>query len=275
MRSTEDPWQNLALIQAYTEEAAQKGAQIICFPENAFYRGPKSKMPIDTILSLSGNRIIESQDFSKAIAEWTRDLKIAVCLGSVPEKSQDPRRPFNSHWFIQPGGSVSSYHKMHLFDFAGSQATYRESDEMTRGSDLVSVPFGDFKVGLSICFDLRFPELFRHLTLNHRTNLLLVPAAFTRETGRAHWHTLLRARAVENLSYVCGIGQWGGHLNEKGQELFCYGHSLIYSPWGDLVAEAGEEGDALLIVDLDVKQVKSTRERLPALDCALLMSPQS
>jgi predicted amidohydrolase len=273
--SSDDPWENLFLVQSLTLEAAEKGAGLVCFPENVFFRGPKSKLTSDFVLSLSGNRLIESSDFSKAVGEWFRSLPCAVSLGSVPERSDDPAKPYNSHWFVDLEGRVQSYHKIHLFDFVGSQAVYKESDEMSRGKDLVSVDFEGFHLGLSICFDLRFAELFRKLVLQHRANVLLVPAAFTRETGRAHWHTLLRARAIENLSYVIGIGQWGSHQNEKGQELWCYGNSVVYAPWGEQLVVADEEGSALLFVDLELQRLSEAREKLPALDLAVLAKGDS
>ncbi len=268
--TSDDPWENLFLVQNLCEDAAEQGATLVCFPENVFFRGAKSKLTSDFILSLSGNRLIESTEFSKAVGEWFRSLPCAVSLGSVPERSEDTAKPYNSHWFVDREGRVQSYHKIHLFDFVGAQAVYKESDEMTRGKDLVSVDCEGFHLGLSICFDLRFAELYRKLVLQHRANVLLVPAAFTRETGRAHWHTLLRARAIENLSYVIGIGQWGSHQNDKGQELWCYGNSVVYAPWGEQLIVAEEEGDAILIVDLDQQRLSDARAKLPVLELAVL-----
>jgi len=275
IRSSDDPWENLSLLQSLSLEASAKGAQAVFFPENALFRGPKSKLTDEFVLSLSGDRLIESTAFSKAVAEWLRNLPCAISLGSVPQKSPQSDKPYNAHWFVGRDEKISSYKKIHLFDFVGAQAVYKESDEMTRGDELVAVDFGGFKWGLSICFDLRFPELFRSLVLNQRANALVVPAAFTRETGRAHWHTLLRARAIENLSYVVGVGQWGSHKNNQGQDLWCYGNSVVYDPWGEQIVCAGEDGDALLFAELDLQRIAKVRSQLPALDLAVLMGRRS
>lgn len=270
IQSSEDPWENLFLVQGLTLEASQKGADLVCFPENVFFRGSKAKLTDEFVLSRSGDVLNEASEFSRSVGEWLRSLPCAVSLGSVPERSPDSARPFNSHWLVEQNGRIHSYQKIHLFDYVGTQAVYKESDEMARGSSLVSLDLAGFKIGLSICFDLRFPELFRKLVLDHKVNLILVPAAFTRETGRAHWHTLLRARAIENLSYVIGVGQWGSHKNAQGQDLWCYGNSVVYAPWGEQLVVSEEEGDALLVADLHLEKIAEARARLPALDLAVL-----
>ncbi len=271
IRSTEDPWENFLQICAFVAEAEAQKVDLVCFPENALFRGRKTLMPPETVLSLNDEgQLIAESEFSRALQEAISSWKVTVSLGSVPEKSFDSRRPYNSHWVIRPKQPIVSYKKIHLFDYEGSAGTYRESDDMSPGSDPVAVDVKEVRTGLSICYDLRFPELYRRLTLTEQARVLLVPAAFTLETGRAHWHALLRARAIENLSFVAAAGQWGDHLNGKGQQMYCYGHSLIISPWGEVLAEGGEVGDSLLICDLNFDEQAMRRERLPALRSAKL-----
>jgi predicted amidohydrolase len=268
VRATEDPWENLATVKKYSEEASAAGAQLVCFSENIFFRGRRSQMPSGIVLNrLQDGRLDETtSDFSRALSEFQKNLKLHVSLGSVVEQSQVLDKPYNSHWILKPSGEISAYHKIHLFTFHQEDVIYREADQMTGGKSVVSFEIGDFKFGLSICYDLRFPELYRDLVLDKGVNVILVPAAFTQETGRAHWHSLLRARAIENLSYVVASAQWGSHLNDKNQELWCYGHSLAYDPWGDLLKEAPEEGNHILFIDIDRARIEKVRKRLPSLE---------
>jgi nitrilase len=205
-----------------------------------------------------------------------RSWEIAVSLGSVLEVGSGSKLPWNSHWIIKAHrSSIEAYRKIHLFDYAGSTARYHESNDVQAGEHIQSVSIGALRAGLSICYDLRFPELYRHLALLQGAQILLVPSAFTRETGEAHWHTLLRSRAIENLSFVAAAAQWGSHRNSQGQELFCYGHSLVVDPWGRVLAEAPGQGDALLVVDLELDELRRSRERLPSLSSVRLMRIKS
>lgn len=267
-RSTENIWENLSLVQAFTEEAHSLGAELVCFPENILFRGRKSLLSSEGILARSAGGEIETgaSSFARELGDWLRSLKIALSLGSVLELDRLSSKPFNSHWIFRPNAPLISYHKIHLFSFRQGDVVYQESTDVSSGERECTAEIHDFRAGLSVCYDLRFPELYRRMVLNHGANLLMVPAAFTFETGRAHWHTLLRARAIESLSYVVASAQWGSHFNEKGQELKCYGHSLIVDPWGEILAEGPEEGDALLVADLDMNRVTQVRKQLPALD---------
>jgi predicted amidohydrolase len=271
LRSSSDPWANLLQAQSFAKEAEAAGCELLCFPENVFYRGPKTSPGFERS-QIVINAANPSNDFSIAVMEFIKQTPLALSLGSVFEESADPHKPYNAHWFVHPGGRIRSYKKIHLFNFESNQGSYRESDEVLAGKDSVVEPLGDFNFGLSICFDLRFAELFRDLTLKKGANVLLIPAAFTYETGQAHWHTLLRARAIENQSYVIAAGQWGSHFNAKGEELFCYGHSLVYSPWGELIVEGPEQSDALLPFEIDQDQITRTRARLPALTASKIQA---
>ncbi|MBN8554413.1 MAG: carbon-nitrogen hydrolase family protein [Deltaproteobacteria bacterium] len=269
--SGEDAWANLAQVQAFVLKATDQGADLVCFPENILFRGRKSKLQSEFVLELdAAGKIAEISEFSKAVVSAAREWKISVSLGSVLEKNLAAQRPFNSQWILHPQKPIVSYKKIHLFHFDSSTAPYRESDSVSAGTEIVSSSLKDFNLGLSICFDLRFPELYRRLVLEKNANLLLVPSAFTRETGEAHWHTLLRARAIENQSYVVAAAQWGSHLNEKGDSLFCYGHALACDPWGKVLAEGAVEGDELLMVEVSLKEIERRRAQLPALNATKL-----
>lgn len=265
MSTGPDIWASLLLVQGFVEEAKAHGIKLLCFPENLFYRGPLSTRPEESILHLENRRLRSNSQFSKALCELIENSGMYLSLGSVLEASEDPKRPYNAHWWVSPKGEITSYRKIHLFEFDAVGASYRESKTIQAGSEIVSAELEDFRFGLSICFDLRFPELYRRLTLDHMCNVLLVPAAFTYETGRAHWHTLLKARAIENQAYVLASAQWGTHLNDEKQFLNTYGHSLAVDPWGQILAEAGETKDALLVIDLSQLQLAQVRSRLPAL----------
>lgn len=280
MCSGQDPWLNLWQVQDFVEEAVAKGCDLVCFPENVFYRGPKkvSGFSRDEIfLELVDHRLAPNNPFSRSLADFISGWPIAVSLGSVLQKtSTDPlpapfrENPHNSHWMVHPGGYIESYHKIHLFNYESDAGTYEESADVVPGTQPTAVRCGEYRIGLSICYDLRFPELYRVLTLKHKTEVLLVPAAFTRQTGAAHWHSLLRARAIENLSYVIAPAQWGPHTNTKGQNLWTYGHALAYDPWGELIIDGPAEGDALLTVDLSKEPLMEARSKLPALQSASL-----
>ncbi len=268
IRSTDDPWENLLTVQSMVDEARREKVEFLCFPENVFYRGPKrspkgaQRSEVHLRRDAEG-RLAPHSDFSRALAECLAAWPMTVSLGSVLEETPDGELPYNAHWVVRPGVPIDTYRKIHLFVFESATATYRETDDVRAGETPVVVDVGGFRAGLSICFDLRFPELFRREAVGMGANMLLIPAAFTRETGEAHWHTLLRARAVENLSFVVAAGQWGSHFDAKGTELWCYGHSLIIDPWGRVLAEGPAEGDALVVADVDTAEAEARRAKLP------------
>ncbi len=267
LKSTQDPFENLLVVDSFVSSAQEQGADFVCFPENVFYRGPSNNPhKSESIFTLSANREIKNDsDFATLFEELREAWKIPVSLGSVLEKGP-LEKPYNAHWIVRPNERrITAYYKIHLFSLKSGTLSYNEHLDFSPGKDALRVDIADWKFGLSICYDLRFPELFRHLVVKEKSEALLVPAAFTRTTGEQHWHTLLRARAIENQVYALAPGQWGSHLDAHGKELFCFGHSIAYDPWGDLVAEAPAEGDALLIVDLSKDRLSDVRGRIPAL----------
>lgn len=268
MESGPHPWENLSLVYQLVEEARGRNCDLVAFPENVFYRGPSQIIdPIDLALNRDGFLVPDS-DFSASVKEFIDSLKIPIVLGSVREKNPLSAKPYNASWWIDPSGRIASYHKIHLFKYASttSSVRYDESNQISHGGVPTVVGLNGWNFGLSICYDLRFPELYRLLTLRQRAQVLFVPAAFTYETGMAHWHTLLRTRAIENQTYVLAPAQWGFHQNDEGHKLRCFGHTVAYDPWGECLGDMGKTGDGLLVVDLKTEVLERVRERLPVLE---------
>ena len=220
-------------------------------------------------------KIAEATDGNGPIMSTLRELATQhgawIIGGGTPEPIPgDPKRTYNTAVVVDPAGTVTArYRKIHLFevDIPGG-ACMRESDATAAGDQLVVAEIAGVKVGLSICYDVRFPELYRSLVKQHGAEVLLVPAAFTAHTGAAHWDLLLRARAVENQSWLVEPAQWGRH-NEKRES---YGHALISDPWGSVVAERAE-GDGVIVATLDSATVAKRRMQLPALRHSVLWKP--
>lgn len=273
MRSTADVSANLATVAELTARAAGDGAQLVALPECFSFlgRGEGDKLAMAESLRGSGPVIT-------ALRELAIKHGVYMLGGGTPEiVPGDPKRTFNTAVVINPGGhTIATYRKIHLFDVdiphpgdtPGSpreRTTLRESDATAAGDELVVVDIHGARVGLSICYDLRFPELYRALVKDHGAEVMLVPAAFTAHTGAAHWHLLLRARAVENQAWVVAPAQWGRH-NDKRHS---YGHTLVVDPWGTVVDDR-EEGDGVVVATLDGATVGHRRAQMPCLSHAVL-----
>jgi nitrilase len=193
----------------------------------------------------------------------TRAHRIWLVGGTVPIATADPARVRSSSLMYGPDGArVARYDKIHLFAFARGDENYDEARTIERGTTPVAVDLPCGRVGMSVCYDLRFPELYRGLgTLS----LILVPSAFTATTGAAHWHLLLRTRAVENQCYVLAAAQGGAHPNGRRT----YGHSMLIDPWGHVVAER-DEGEGVAAGDVDPARLAEVRAQLPALSHRVL-----
>jgi predicted amidohydrolase len=257
MRSTEDREENLRSAEALCREAAFLGADLVALPENfSFVRStgtaPSRPEPLDGPLVARFGAL-------------ARELRIWLLLGSVPETiSPDHPRVYNTAVFFDRAGEIRAvYRKIHLFDIhMPGGPSIRESETIEAGERVVVADSEFGKVGLSICYDLRFPELYRWQARSG-ARLLLVPSAFTERTGRDHWHVLARARAVENLCFLLAPAQWGQHGGRRSS----YGHTLIVDPWGRVVAEKAE-GEGVLEWEVDLEEVDRVRATLPALDHA-------
>lgn len=263
MRSTDDLAANLATCRELTARAAADGAKLVVLPECwAFLgRGEGDKLPIAESLEGDGPMMTTLRDLATKHGIWL------VGGGTQERIPGDPKRAFNTAVVIDPRGALAArYRKIHLFDVdIPGGATLRESDATAAGDELAVVPIEGASVGLSICYDVRFPELYRALVKDRGADVLLVPAAFTAHTGAAHWHLLLRARAVEDQAWVVAAAQWGKH-NEKRES---YGHSLVADPWGVVVGEQAE-GDGVVVHTLDSATVEKRRAQLPSLRHAVL-----
>jgi predicted amidohydrolase len=263
MCSRDDLVENLSTVKRLTAEAAAQGAQLVVLPECFAFlgRSERDKLAVAEDLSSPG-----------PILDTLRDLAathgVHIVGGGMPERVRgDERRTFNTAVVIDPAGAlVAAYRKIHLFDVdIPGGATLRESDGTAAGDAPLVVPVGPAKVGVSICYDVRFPELYRRMAIEQGAEVLLVPAAFTAHTGRAHWHLLLRARAVEDQCWVVAAAQWGHH-NEKRES---FGHTLVVDPWGTIAAER-EAGDGVVVHALDGAALAKTRTQMPCLGHASL-----
>ncbi len=263
--ASDDLGVNLATVRSLTARAAADGARLVVLPECFSFLGRRE-----------GDKLAIAEAFDGAdrgpvlgtLRELAAQHGVWIVGGGTPELvTGDARRTYNTALVVDPAGQlVSRYRKVHLFDVdIPGGATLRESDATARGNDLVVVEIAGAKVGLTICYDLRFPELYRQLVKDHGAEVLLVPAAFTAHTGAAHWHLLLRARAVENQAWVVAAAQHGQH-NEKRES---YGHSLVVDPWGTVVAEQAA-GDGVVMATLDGAIVAKRRTQMPCLDHAVL-----
>ncbi|HTV23816.1 MAG TPA: carbon-nitrogen hydrolase family protein [Polyangiaceae bacterium] len=259
LSSQDDVAANLAQCRHWVERAAQAGAKLVVLPENfAFFGADASRVGISEPLRASG---AEAAPIQRALSDLARELGVTVVGGGMPTESPDAGRPYNTAVVFGPDGRLAAhYHKVHLFDVALSDGSVlRESSKTTPGETLTTLAVQGFQLGLSICYDVRFPELYRGL-VDAGAEVLLVPAAFTLHTGKDHWTPLLTARAIESQAWVIAAAQWGSHPGGRR----CYGHSMIIDPWGAVVAQCPDRpGFALATIDHEYQQ--QVRASVPSL----------
>jgi predicted amidohydrolase len=263
LRSTDDVAANLAICSELTARAAAEGAQLVVLPECFSFLGRREGDKREIIESLDGDGPIMS-----ALRNLATKHGVWLVGGGMAERVLgDDARSYNTAVTIDPRGElVARYRKIHLFDVEiPGGAVLRESDATAPGDELVVVDIAGAPVGVSICYDIRFPELYRQLVKDMGAEVLLVPAAFTAHTGAAHWHLLLRARAIEDQAWVVAPAQWGQH-NAKRES---YGHTLIVDPWGTIAGERAE-GDGVVVATLDGAAVAKRRTQMPCLSHAVL-----
>ena len=258
MNSGSDVGANLNLADRLLGDAAADGCVLAVLPENFALMPERGKDKAKHAEEPGSGPI---QDFLAAAAA---QYGMWVIAGSMPFVSPDmaAERVYGACPVFNSEGNVEAvYRKIHLFDvdLVDKQESYRESNSMYPGDEVVTVDTPAGRVGLTICYDLRFPELFRQL-VDGGSTLFTVPAAFTKTTGEAHWHTLLRARAIENLAYVIAPGQYGLHPDNRST----FGHSLICDPWGRILAEQAE-GNCVVAADIDPELPAQLRSEFPAL----------
>jgi predicted amidohydrolase len=254
---------NLARARALLEDAALQGAELAVLPEYFCLLGHR-----DTD-KLAVQEAFGAGPLQSFLADVARELRMWIVGGTLPLSTADPAslsaRVFNSSLVFAPDGRcVARYDKMHLFRFDSGTEQFDETRVLEPGNRpaLFELPSSDghvWRIGMSVCYDLRFPELYRHYA-GQGADVLLVPSAFTHTTGQAHWALLLRARAVENLAWVVAPAQGG--LHENGRRT--WGHSMIVDPWGQVHGPC-PQGEAVLTADLDAQRVAQCRAQLPAL----------
>ena len=255
---------NLARARALLAQAAAEGAELAVLPEYFCLIGRRDADKLE-IREPFGSGAIQ-----QALAEAARAHGLWIVGGTLPLSTQDPARVRNSSLVFAPDGAcVARYDKIHLFRFDNGRERYDESRVLEAGAE--PLVFGlqarsgrTWRVGVSVCYDLRFPELYRRFA-QAGADLILVPSAFTHTTGQAHWELLLRARAVENLAYVLAPAQGG--LHENGRRT--WGHSMLVDPWGEVLAERAE-GEGLVMGTLDPARLQACRAQLPALEHRVL-----
>jgi len=258
LSSQDDLDRNLSRAVALIEEASAAGARLIVLPENFAFMGgadEDKRALAESLDEKPSGRIVS------ALSDVAGRTGSYVVAGGMPEKSGDRERPYNTCAVFAPDGTVAArYRKVHLFDVeVGDGQRYRESASTTPGTEPMVLPVLGFQLGLSVCYDLRFPELYRKL-VDRGADVIVVPAAFTLATGKDHWHVLLRARAIESQAYVIAAAQWGAH--PRGRRT--YGKSLVVDPWGDVIAQQGE-GEGYVCATLSRSYVDGVRANLPSL----------
>jgi predicted amidohydrolase len=250
---------NLEAARRLIAEAADQGAELVALPEYFCFMGHSDRDKL-ALAETPGDGPIQQM-----LAETAQRHKLWVVGGTLPLKTGSADRVFNACCVYSPAGQlVARYDKIHLFRYDNGRESHDEGRVLQAGSTPVGCDVGGLRLGLSICYDLRFPELYRRL-MSPACDLIAVPAAFTHTTGRVHWEVLLRARAIENQCYVIAPAQGG--LHENGRRTF--GHSLIVDPWGELLS-LREEGEGVVMAELDVARIAAVRAQLPALTHRLL-----
>jgi deaminated glutathione amidase len=254
LQSTTDTDRNLASAERLVRAAAAGGAELVVLPERLDIRGGTSDY-------LAGAEPLDGRP-----VEWARglarELGIDLVAGSIAERRDGHERVSNTSVHVGPDGEIRAvYRKIHMFDIEVEGTVYRESEHTEPSAEIVlSETAGGVGLGLTVCYDLRFPELYRILALRG-ARIVTVPANFTRITGQAHWEVLLRARAIEDQVFVIAPGQ--GNLPDTDAD--SYGNSMIVDPWGEVLARAPMEGEHVIAADLDLARQEEIREKLPSL----------
>jgi predicted amidohydrolase len=244
---------NLAAVRRSVAEAAGRGAELVALPEHFAYLR-REGLPVPCAQGLDGEIVGSARELARQHGVW-------LLAGSFPEAIAGDARVYNTSVLIGPDGGVEAvYRKIHLFDVdLGDGTSFRESATVAPGGEVVvaDTPLGG--IGLSVCYDLRFPELYRAMA-ERGASFLCVPAAFTPQTGKDHWEVLLRARAIENQAFVLAPAQCGRHSEKRAS----HGRSLVIDPWGLVLAQAGDR-PAVVTADCDLEELERVRRRIPAL----------
>jgi len=245
---------NIGHVSALVRKAKADGAEFIATPENSGFMGANAAA------SVAAGQPEERHPALQAYRDVAKELSCWLLVGSLGIKPEGANRNFNRSYLVAPDGGIAArYDKIHLFDVdLPSGETYRESNSIAPGSEGVVTDMPFARLGMSICYDLRFPGLYRGLA-QAGAEIISIPAAFTRTTGQAHWHVLLRARAIETGAFVIAPAMWGDHPGNRQT----YGHSLVVDPWGKVLADAGE-GVGVVTAEIDLDEVAKARAQILA-----------
>lgn len=254
MSSQGDIAKNIAEALNYIKQAASQGVDLVCLPENFATYGCKDFVSF-------AKEEVKSCQLQNSLAELSDHYGIHILAGSMPLWDEQSGKCFNASLLFSPNlGLVAQYNKMHLFDAnvsATQEGSYRESSHYQAGAKVVCADLGKTKLGMAICYDLRFPELFQQLR-SFGADFISLPSAFTYVTGKKHWQVLLKARAIETQCFIIASNQTGLHANQRRT----WGHSMIISPDGEILAEAGEE-QGLITAECDLNLLDEIRLRMP------------
>jgi predicted amidohydrolase len=256
LNSTADKRRNLEAAERLVREAAEDGAELVALPEKWNVLGDAEALR-EGAEPLGGPTLT-------AAGSWARELGIHLLAGSIPERVEGQSKLFNTSVLIGPDGELHArYRKIHMFDVEVGGVSYRESETEEPGNEIVAAAIGgslpEVTLGMTVCYDLRFPELYRILAVRGAT-VFSVPSAFTFDTGKDHWEVLLRARAIENQAFVVAPNQVG----EAPPHYRSYGHTMLVDPWGTVLAEA-DDGECFVAADLDLSEEDRIRSTLPSL----------
>jgi predicted amidohydrolase len=252
LNSNGDKKRNLAAAERLVRAAAAEGAEFVALPEKWNLLAGGEEL-------VAGAEPLDGPSLTAARG-WARDLGVHLLAGSISECGAEGEKASNTSVLINPDGEdVAVYRKIHMFDVDAGGVSYRESEHERPGTEPVAAPVGDLTLGMTVCYDLRFPELFRILALRG-ARVIAVPSAFTLATGRDHWEVLLRARAIEDQVFVVAPNQCG----EAPPHYSSFGHSLIVDPWGAVLATA-PDGEGFVAAELDFAEQDRVRESLPSL----------
>ena len=254
MTSTQEVEANLALSERLVREAASAGASLVALPENFSYFKVEGEVAAFQT-SLDGELVAR-------FGGLARELAVTLLLGSIPEAIPESEKTYNTSVLLGPDGqTLAVYRKIHLFDVdVPGVVELKESDAVEAGEEVVTAKTPACVVGLTVCYDLRFPELYRRLA-RAGAELLTVPSAFLPHTGKDHWEALLRARAIENQAYVIAPAQFGRHSERRAS----YGRSLIIDPWGLVLAQA-PDGEGVITAEIDLDHLRTLRRNMPCLE---------
>ncbi len=246
--------ENIAKAISLVKQAIGEKAEFIALPEVFPFRGRVKESLSSLVEDVPGESIGPLQELAKK-------HQVFILAGSIYEKGLGKGKAYNTSILINARGEIAAaYRKINLFDLELGEKKIKESEYFVAGQKTVTARVKDFSVGLSVCYDIRFPNLYQEYS-RQGIEVICAPSAFTYETGKAHWKTLLRARAIENLCYVIAPNQCGG----QGDITRCYGHSLIIGPWGDILAEASEDKEEIIFADLNKDVLLEKRKILPSL----------